>query len=158
MKLSTVTLVTRLLACGTVFFSLIGTAAELESCLTVAAKIEHRLNRTEAMLSCFEKNKKTIDSDTCFKGISLLKAKNFSTEQTEQVRANCFYEISRFKSISACLQKAKTFELAGSHDEAVFECYSQFQDDLNQKQCLTVSQLLRYPAKKEYLAEHCLTK
>ena len=151
-------LLTYFLMCLAIFFSLESPAVELGSCLEIAAKVEHRLNRIEAVQSCFEKNKKQLDSESCFKGVSSLKAKSFSIELTEQLKAQCFYEISRFKSIGACLQKAKTFELAGTHDEAVFECYSQFQDELNQKQCLAVSRLLRYPAKKDYLAEHCLTQ
>ena len=141
-----------------IFFSLESPAVEMTSCLNIAAKIEYRLNRIEAVQSCFEKNKKQLNSESCFKGISSLKPKNFSLELIEQFKAQCFYEVSHFKSIDACLQKAKTFDLAGTHDEAIFECYSQFQDELNQKQCLAVSQLLRYPAKKDYLAEHCLTK
>ena len=162
MKISQPNLLNYFLICLTLFFTLFlsatSSAAEFDSCLASASKVEHRLNRIESVRICFEKNKKHLDSESCYKGTSTLKTKNYSTEIMDQLKATCFYDVSRFKSVSICLQKAKIFELADSHDEAIFECYSQFQDELNQKQCLAVSELLRYPAKKEYLAEHCLTK
>lgn len=143
--------------CSLILFSLLGHAASLDSCLATAAKNDHRLNRFDATFECFQKGKGAISSDSCFLAVQNLKPGQTTIEMNERLRSYCFYDASQFKSIKSCLNKANTFELAINHDEAIFECYNQFQENLNQKQCLKISELLKYPAKKEYLEAHCLS-
>lgn len=134
----------------------VSNAEGLKSCLQPAFKTQHRLNRFDAIQDCFEKNKLTVSEDQCYLAIQSVKIHNKSIELNEKMNSICFYEASRFKSISSCLVKAKEFSIANNHDEAVFECYRQFQNQLNKQQCLTVSKLLKYPDKKNHLENHCL--
>ena len=143
--------------CSLLFISILGQAAALDSCLTTASKIDHRLNRFDATLECFQKSKNAVSSDSCFLAVQNLKPGQTSIELNERLRSHCFYEASQFKTVELCLAKAEIFQLAINHDEAVFECYNQFQENLNQKQCLKLSELLKYPAKKDYLDAHCQT-
>ena len=137
--------------------SLSAQATTLDTCLAVAAKNDHRLNRFDSTLDCFQKSKNVINSDSCFAAVQNLKSGQTSIELNERLRSYCFYDASQFKNVKSCLSKTAAFQLAINHDEAVFECYNQFQENLNQKQCLKISDLLKYPAKKEYLESHCLT-
>lgn len=143
--------------CSLLIISLLGEAAALDNCLATASKIDHRLSRFDATLECFQKSKNAVNSDSCFLSVQNLKPGQTTIELNERLRSYCFYDASQFKSIKSCLAKAATFQLAINHDEAVFECYNQFQENLNQKQCLKISELLKYPAKKEYLEAHCQT-
>lgn len=130
-------------------------AGQFDVCLTQAKKITHRLNRVEAIQSCFESNKDSITAEACFAGIKTVQVHEKSIELNEKLNSICFYDISHFKKISSCLAKVDIFKIASNHDEAVFECYRQFQNQLSQKQCLKISSFMKYPAKKEYLDNHC---
>lgn len=138
------------------FFAQLVFASSIDSCLSQARKLTHRLEKTDAILSCFDKTKESLSGQACFQAISKLQVHEKSIELSEKINGICFYDSSRFKNITSCLDKVDVFKLASSHDEAVFECYRQFQYSLNQKQCLKVSAVLKYPAKKEYLANHCM--
>ncbi len=143
--------------CSFIFMSYLGNATTLDLCLATAAKNDHRLNRFDATLECFQKSKSSIGSDSCFTAVQNLKPGQTSIELNERLRSYCFYDASQFKTIKMCLAKVNAFQLAINHDEAVFECYNQFQENLTQKQCLKISELLKYPAKKEYLKAHCFS-
>ena len=147
----------KILFLSLIFLSLLLRAAPLETCLSHTDKVEHRLDRINAVQACFDKNKKTTSVDSCFLAVETNKLNRLSEELSEQIKTTCFYDIAPFKTIKSCLQRSASFVQAGNHDEAIFECYRQFEDRLNQKECLKVSASLRYPAKKDYLAEHCLS-
>ncbi|MFZ3228619.1 MAG: hypothetical protein WA160_00315 [Pseudobdellovibrio sp.] len=132
-------------------------AGSLENCLEPALKMAHRLNRLESIQTCFEQNKTKMVSESCFSTIAKIQTHDKSIELTERLNSLCFYEVSQFKTIKNCLDKTNLFKITMNHDEGVFECYRQFQSTLNQKQCLAVSMQLKYPAKKEYLENHCKT-
>lgn len=142
---------------SSLFLSALCFASPLELCLDSALRKGHRLNRIDATYMCFIKNKNLINSEMCFSSVQNLKPGQTSIELNEKLKSLCFYEVSLFKNIKSCLQKAPVFTLAINHDEAILECYNQFQENLNQKQCLKISKLLKYPSKKDYLAAHCLT-
>jgi hypothetical protein len=119
--------------------------------------VDHRLDRVEQIETCFEKNKKNISGEACFLEVKKTAPLIQSIGLTEKLNSLCFYDSSKFKNVKNCLNSTALFRDAENHDEAVFECYRQFQSVLNQKQCLAVSNYLKYPAKKEYLQNHCLT-
>ncbi len=133
-------------------------AAGLDNCLQSASKKEHRLDRIEATQACFQKNLNSMRPENCFAAAEKLKQSQKSEDLSEQMKALCFYQVSVFKTVQACLQKVSVFTVAQNHDEAIFECYTQFQDAINKTQCLKIGEQLIYPAKKEYLISHCLTK
>lgn len=137
------------------FFAQTVFAGQFETCLAGSKKIAHRLNRVEAIQDCFDSNKESMTADACFAGIKSVQIHEKSIELNEKLNSICFYDVSRFKKISICLSKVDVFKIANNHDEAVFECYREFQNQLSQKQCLKVSSLMKYPAKKEYLDNHC---
>lgn len=130
-------------------------AGQFDACLNQVKKTEHRLARLESIQSCFEKSKDVISEDTCFSAIKKIQTHDKSIELGEKLNSICFYDVSRFKNVKSCLNKTSVFQIANNHDEAVFDCYRQFQATLNQKECLKVSSELKYPAKKEYLQNHC---
>lgn len=136
-------------------FGLSAHAGPFEACLDQVKRTEHRLTRLESLQSCFEKNKDLISETTCYAAIKKIQIHEKSIELAEKLNSICFYDTSRFKNINACLQKISVFQIANNHDEAVFDCYRQFQTKLSQKECLKVSEKLKYPAKKEYLQNHC---
>lgn len=130
-------------------------AGPFESCLNQVKKTDHRLARVESIQSCFEKNKDLISDDACFAAIKKIQTHEKSIELSEKLNSICFYDVSRFKTVDACLQKTAIFQIANNHDEALFDCYRQFQADIQQKECLKISSMMKYPAKKEYLQNHC---
>ena len=144
---------------GLIFFILliaqITFASAFNNCLATAKKIQHRLDRADAIQACFEANKMQITSEACFSGIKSIEVQNKSIELTEKLNSICFYETTAFKNTKSCLARTDEFKIATNHDNAVFECYRQFQNKINKKNCLAISSLLKYPAKKEYLQNHC---
>ncbi|OFZ31560.1 MAG: hypothetical protein A2622_02970 [Bdellovibrionales bacterium RIFCSPHIGHO2_01_FULL_40_29] len=131
-------------------------SSSFDLCLEHAAKQEHKLDRQDGVQNCFIKNKAQLNSEKCYRSIKKVNLTEISQKINEQIKSVCFYEVSRFRTIKSCLEKSQLFETAINKDEAVFDCFAQFQNVLNQRQCLNVSQYLIYPAKKEHLKTHCL--
>lgn len=131
-------------------------AGQFEHCLSTARKTTHRLDRMEAIGSCFEKHKDLISEESCFAEIKKTQIHDKSIELSEKLNAICFYDVSRFKTVESCIAKTSVFQIAANHDEGVFECYRQFQSKVSRNQCLQISKALKYPAKKQYLETHCL--
>ena len=136
-------------------FARFASASHFEICLSQVKATEHRLIRLESIQACFDNNKHSISADICFASAKKVQLREHSIELSENLNAICFYDVSQFKDINSCLKKAELFQISNTHDEAVFECYRQFQASLTLKQCLQVSDALKYPAKKEYLRNHC---
>jgi hypothetical protein len=130
-------------------------AGTLDICLAQIKRHDHRLSKIEAIESCFEKNKHLVSGEGCFAAVKKATAVEQSLNLQEKLNGICFYESSHFKNVSECLNKSSVFQTAENHDEGVFECYRQFQSKISTKQCLQASEYLKYPAKKEYLKNHC---
>lgn len=130
-------------------------ASPTEQCLSQIGSKHHIIESDELILSCFNKYKSTVGSKSCFQ-----LANNFNKIKktyllSEKIKTICFYEASIFQNISSCLLKTKEFKNADNRDEAVFDCYRQFHNTLNEEQCLKATKYLTYPAKKDYLLQQC---
>lgn len=136
-------------------FSNLAFSSPIEQCLSRIGTKLHIIESEELILSCFEKNKATIGSNACFQLVNNFKKIKKSFIMTEKIKSICFYDASIFQNISSCLLKTKEFKNAENRDEAVFDCYRQFQNTLTEKQCLKATTYLTYPAKKEYLLQQC---
>ncbi len=155
-----ITLIIFLLASSTSFGArVIPSTTFFDRCLMQAVRQEHRLNRLEAIQNCFEKNKeaskKTLTIPACFATVEKIKLGHASLELSEQLKSLCFYEVGAFPNIKACLNKSQVFVSAINKDEAVFECYRTFQNELSTSQCLHISTLLKYPLKRDHLVSQC---
>lgn len=129
-------------------------AKSLDQCLK-ATFVQHRIERDENTLACFKQQKAFIGSDACFTKVRQIKAAQQSSNLSETLKQFCFYEASIFQSMKTCLLRSSEFSYADNHDEAVFDCYKQFQDRLTKKQCIEASNKLIYPAKKSHLLQQC---
>ncbi len=129
-------------------------AQPLQQCLNNINQKEHRLDRQAQTLQCFRDYRSAIDMDGCFDLVSKVKLK--SADLIQNLHSICFYETTLFKDLNSCSLKASAFATADQHDDALFECYRQFQNQLDQKQCIELSRKLIYPTKKKYLLNHCL--
>lgn len=130
-------------------------AADLGHCLAQAASIEHRIDREESFKFCFNKNKSSTKRELCFQNVEQRKDVIASMTLTEQLKSICFYETSSFLNIKDCVQDSGKFSSASDHDEAVFYCYQMFQDKLTKQQCQKTAKKMIFPAKREYLIQHC---
>ncbi len=139
------------------FLGLTSSAGELAKCLTSATYEQHRLEKENAIRSCFNSYKTYINKDTCYLFLEKNVTKISSTKLSEEINSICFYETTVAKDMKSCLIETKKFKTSGNHDEAVFYCYQQFQDAMNRKECLKVAKQMIYPAKKEYLEQHCFS-
>lgn len=122
--------------------SAVSQAETLERCLT---------NSPQEVKSCVQKSLKNLTLNSCVQITNSIKSHFLS----ENVRNFCFYEISEFPTFARCLTEAQKFISADRHDDALFECYRQFQYRLSDKQCHELAQILRYPNKAAYLERHC---
>ena len=129
-------------------------AKSFSQCISTANN-QARLEREDALVECFKLHKAFIGSDNCFKQIHYLKAAQKSENLSEKLKSICFYEASIFQNSKLCSARASEFKDADTHDEAIFDCFMQFQDKINQKNCIELSSKLIYPAKKDYLLAHC---
>lgn len=116
---------------------------------------KHLIERQEDVKDCFVRFKNTLGSDNCFLQIRKLKVASQSEILSENLKAICFYDASIFQNIQTCARRAGEFKNADNHDEAIFQCYRDFQDKISQKDCLTLSKKLIYPSKQDYLRQHC---
>jgi hypothetical protein len=130
-------------------------ARSFSQCVS-SANNQHRFEREESLVDCFQQFKGLLGSDNCYAQIKKLKSVQRSERLSEQLKMICFYDASIFQSAPHCLARAVEFGDADSHDEAIFECFNQFQEKLNRKSCIEMSSKLIYPSKKDYLLQHCL--
>lgn len=118
------------------------TTTSLEKCL------DDQPNEIQA---CLRKTSKHITLGSCYDQANLIKS-NFLKEN---VRSYCFYHISEFPNLKTCVAKARSFTDAENHDAALFNCYSQFETEMNKSNCETMSKLFRFPEKGRYLKSNC---
>ena len=137
------------------FLSVTVSATRFDVCVMQAVRLDHRLNRLDAIQDCFQKNKSTLNMTTCFGTVEKLKLSKASLELSEQTKALCFYDVSQFSNVNSCLEKSQLFGSAINKDEGVFECYRQFQNSLSTAKCLKMSKLIKYPLKQEHLITQC---
>lgn len=114
----------------------------LEKCLSLKPKeIQLCLNQTAS----------ANNIESCFNQAKKIKSQYLK----ENLHAFCFYQISEFTSLNSCLNKALQFIDVQNHDAAIFNCYSQFEQNIGPKKCLQISQLIRAPEKARYLKNQC---
>lgn len=138
-----------------VFSSFQVLAGPLEACLSEAQRKTLIIDQKQAVEYCFQTQVKMISKNKCFAAAQLNVLAKKNTDLLETLSTVCFYQGEDFTSVKACLDKAGRFKIADNHDEAVFECYRQFQSVVSQKQCIEISRKLIYPGKKNYLLSHC---
>jgi hypothetical protein len=126
----------------------------LNQCL-IETNNQHRIERDENIQACFKKHKAFIGSDACYAQIKKIKAADQSVILKENLKYICFYEASIFQNMNTCMVRAAEFADGEIHDEAIFDCYKQFQDKMNKRLCIQTSAKLIYPAKKAHLLQHC---
>lgn len=115
--------------------------------------LESCLQNEKLVQLCISKKIKNLSIESCFAEAQNLKS-DFLKEETLEF---CFYQVSEFPSLQACIQKAVLFASADNHDEALFECARQHQTTLTKQSCSTVAQKMRYPEKFKYLSRQCDT-
>ena len=137
------------------FSALSASARSFSQCVSLNSSLP-QFEQEEALVDCFETNKSNLSSGSCYAAIHKIKAAQKSATLNERLKTICFYDVSLFKNDKLCMARASEFSIAENHDEALFECFNQFQESMNQKSCLEMSSKLIYPAKKEHLRQHCL--
>lgn len=128
-----------------VLFLLLGftTQAEtLERCLT---------NTPQEVKACVQKIVKNLTLESCAQSAASIKSHFLA----ENVRSFCFYDISEFPTFERCMTEAQKFISGDRHDDAIFECYRQFQHTLSGSKCIDLAKKFRYPSKSAYLKRHC---
>ena len=130
-------------------------ATGLSQCLARGEQREHRLDREASLRLCFDQHKGALTKELCFQHVAKSRTASASTTLSEELKAVCFYETSGFAAIRECLKDSGRFRAAGHHDEAVFYCFQMFQDKLTRKECLLTAKNMIFPAKKNYLSQHC---
>ncbi|AGH96255.1 hypothetical protein A11Q_2039 [Pseudobdellovibrio exovorus JSS] len=132
----------------------------LGTCLSQnISRNQHRLDKEDNARQCFEANKEQLSKQACYHYLRKVIEPLDSIRLSNDLRTLCFYEALPLPTtIEACLSETKRFENASAHDEAVFYCYQQFQNQIDQKTCLKTAKLLIFPQKENYLTQHCLSK
>lgn len=114
----------------------------------------HRLDREVALRQCYARYK--TSKKTCYRTLKSVIGPQESLRLTEDIRSVCFYDAQpAARTVEDCVQEAAAFKVAAEHDEAVFYCYQQFQEKIDRRQCLKTARQLIYPAKEDYLTQHC---
>lgn len=131
-------------------------ANSFQNCINKAEQKKHITDQMNETQDCFYQNKNYLNVNLCYKELEKNKVAKKSLDLTEDLKELCFYQTTEFDSASHCLKKAILFRNADDHDEAIFQCYQQFQSKLNKQQCISISKALIYPAKKDYFLQHCL--
>lgn len=134
----------------------ISTADELEKCLSSVGSKVHRLEREDAVTQCFTSFTPMTGKDACFGHVEKFKSLVSSTRLKNLALNSCFYESTAYRSMQDCMGDTKMFKKASDHDEAIFFCYQSFQERLNKDECSNAAKKLIFPAKREYLLNHCL--
>lgn len=137
------------------FFGFNAFSSTMEVCLESAKKRTHVLDQHIAIEDCFQANLDRLSAQQCFSYAKQLNKNKKFYDLSETLNTLCFYSTSTFNDVKSCIAGSRNFAIADNHDEAVFDCYKQFQNTLSQKQCIELSRQLIYPAKKDYLFQHC---
>lgn len=139
------------------FFSTPALATELSRCLSTTSHQEHRLEKEDTILHCFNQYKKTLSYEGCSAALAKVKSKMSSTKLTEEIKSICFYETTTSKDMNSCMARTKLFKNSSNHDEAIFYCYLQYQNRMTKSDCNKTANKLIFPLKKAYLKQHCDT-
>ena len=139
------------------FFSINSFASEkLKKCLDSSVFHEHRIEKEENVMFCFDQFKNLISKADCFSTIES-HPNLISTYRLKLYTQNiCFYDSKPHENLNTCLKDAERFGRATEHDNALFYCYQIFQEKTSQKECLGVAKKMKFPVKKNYLENHCL--
>lgn len=119
-----------------------GSARPLEKCMS---------DLSQTTKQCSEKFIKNLTLSTCFTEADALRS-NLSKENLKQF---CFYEVSEFPTLKSCLSASQKMNIAINHDEAIFECVRQFQDQIDLQLCYKIARKLLYPEKIQHLKRKC---
>jgi hypothetical protein len=139
------------------FFGINGFASEkLQKCLDSSVFHEHRIEKEENVMFCFDQVKNLIPKADCYFAIES-HPNLINTYRLKLFTHNiCFYDSKPHENLNTCLRDAARFGSATEHDNALFHCYQIFQEKASRKECLTVAKKMKFPAKKNYLENHCL--
>lgn len=141
---------------GLAFTAVQSQADELEKCLSTVGNHIHRLEREDAVARCFTSFAQITGKDACFGHIEKFKSL-LTTARLKGLALNgCFYESSAYRTMQDCMSDTKLFKTASDHDEAVFFCFQSFEQRLNKTECTNTAKKLIFPAKRDYLMNHCL--
>ncbi len=113
-----------------------------EKCLNVS---------TNLTVDCMNRHLQPKTLTSCYK----LSETIYSNQSKENVKNYCFYSISEFPTLIACVDSAKKFYLGENKDQALFECVRQFASSITVNQCMKVSKMMTFKEKSNYLARHC---
>lgn len=130
----------------------------MERCLAQAEVKIHRLDKLDEVKNCLARYAATMSKSNCYSLIEKKSPDWSSIKLTEEARLLCFYETPTTKDIRSCLRYTEKLQDATRHDEAVFYCYQQFQENLSLDDCLLTARQMIYPVKTDYLKQHCLEK
>lgn len=129
-------------------------ADSLDSCLNKARKMTLVIDQKQSAEYCMHAYAKDLSKSKCYSLVgthTLLKR----PELQENLNSICFYETQEFSDLKSCVAGAERFTLADNRDEAMFECYMQFQSKTSQKQCFDLSRKLILPYRKDHMRRHC---
>lgn len=126
-------------------------AASIEACLSKARKMTLAIDQKQSIEYCFQAYAKDLSKMKCFDLAKSLK----KLDLQENLNSICFYQSQDFADMKACAASAGHLKLADNRDEALFECYIQFQSQTSQKQCFEISRLLTLPHRKNHMRQHC---
>ena len=119
---------------------------------SLCSPLEKCLSNTHVSTTdCAQQNIKLLTLSSCFAEAEKIKS-DLSKENLTQF---CFYNVSEFPTLKSCLSRSKNFKTAINHDESLFECIRQFQNEISQIQCLSIAEKMRYPEKLEHLKRNC---
>lgn len=135
--------------------STISYSSNLPQCLSHINYQTHRLDKENNIFYCFDKYRTTTVQNSCFTNLDNMSSKVVSIKLAEEIRSICFYETTPFKDLNSCMKEVKRFKNTANHDEAIFFCFQEFQNKINQKECLKTAKQLIYPSKKDYLIKYC---
>lgn len=124
------------------FFCSLSHAGNLEKCLA---------DTSATTQNCVQKHIQRLTLDSCFSESANIKS-DLSKENLKQF---CFYNVSEFPTLKSCLSRSENFKVALNHDEALFECVRQFQNQISESQCSAISSQMRYPEKLQHLKRNC---
>lgn len=131
-----------------------GNAMPIDSCLMKARKMTLVIDQKQAAEYCFQTHGQSLSKDKCF---DLISTNSFlrKPDLQENLNSICFYQSQDFPDVKACTAGAKRLKFADNRDEALFECYMQFQSQTTQKQCFEISRQLTLPHRKDHMRQHC---
>lgn len=114
----------------------------VEKCLNVSTNLTN---------DCMNRHLKPKTIDSCYKMSETI----YSNQSKENVKNYCFYSISEFPTLNTCVTAAKKFYIGENKDQALFECVRQFASTISVDKCMSVSKMMTYKEKGNYLAGHC---